>query len=108
MREVFKPNGVWNVTTEGDCEGRTTKQLGVHVGHITDIAYYLRGESYYSLHFEKQNLVPAVNQIPKTTEVHVTIKAEKGYYNTNDVKKVIGKDRDYLIKSTGFIKKFTA
>ena len=46
------PVGLWHVTTEGDCEGRSVKDLGYHKGHIIDIAHKLSGENYYSLHFE--------------------------------------------------------
>ncbi len=46
------PVGTWHVTTEGDVEGRTIKDLGVHTGHVVDIARALGGSSYYSLKFE--------------------------------------------------------
>lgn len=35
------PIGEWKVTTEGDCEGRMVKDLGVFKGHIVDIALKL-------------------------------------------------------------------
>lgn len=44
--------GFWKVTTEGDVEGRTMKDLGVHEGHIDEIAQALSPACYYSLHFE--------------------------------------------------------
>lgn len=51
----FDPVGVWRVTTEGDCEGRTTVELGFWEGHIADIAFYLDNCCGYSLHFSKCN-----------------------------------------------------
>ena len=30
------PYGIWEVTTEGDCEGRTTRRLGVYSGYIDE------------------------------------------------------------------------
>ena len=45
------PIGVWKVTTEGDCEGRSTKTIGVFEGHVVDIALQLSKQSYYSLMF---------------------------------------------------------
>ena len=33
------PYGIWIVTTEGDCEGRSTRHLGVFQGYIDDIAF---------------------------------------------------------------------
>jgi hypothetical protein len=32
------PVGWWNVTTEGDVEGRSIKQLGNHYGHLAAVA----------------------------------------------------------------------
>lgn len=45
------PVGWWKVTTEGDCEGRTTTDLGTHYGHVCEIALSLKGCGY-SLRFE--------------------------------------------------------
>ena len=45
--------GYWIVTTEGDCEGRTTKTLGTFKGYIDDIALSLANKCYYSLCFTK-------------------------------------------------------
>lgn len=49
--KLFNPVGTWQVKTEGDCEGRTTKSLGYHRGHIVDIAKALADRAYYALHF---------------------------------------------------------
>lgn len=51
FNEWSTPIGWWNVTTEGDCEGRTTSHLGKHFGHIADIAFALADKCYYSLQF---------------------------------------------------------
>jgi len=45
------PIGVWKVTTEGDCEGRSTKTIGVFEGHVVDIALQLSKQTCYSLMF---------------------------------------------------------
>lgn len=47
------PVGTWQVTTEGDCEGRTTTSLGVWTGHIADIAFTLSDRVYYTLQFKR-------------------------------------------------------
>ena len=44
--------GVFKVKTEGDCEGKSMKNLGVFKGDIIDIALFLRDQSYYKLYFE--------------------------------------------------------
>lgn len=51
----FKTNpvGVWSVSTEGDCEGRTMQSLGTHTGHIADIARSLAPQVSYRLYFSK-------------------------------------------------------
>ncbi len=51
--------GTWKVTTEGDEEGRSTKDLGVHTGHIDEIAQSLGGRCFYSLHFSPFSPTPA-------------------------------------------------
>lgn len=51
--EHMVPVGRWHVTTEGDCEGKSTTDLGIHEGHIVDIAFKLSERSYYKLRFEK-------------------------------------------------------
>lgn len=50
-KNIWKPSGVWHVTTEGDEEGRSTRDLGSHEGHIVDIAKKLSPDAFYSLHF---------------------------------------------------------
>lgn len=47
------PVGWWDVTTEGDCEGRSITQLGIHYGHVAEIAFSLGGSGGYSLRFQK-------------------------------------------------------
>lgn len=59
------PVGMWEVTTEGDCEGRTTKQLGVHEGHIVDIARNLASQTGYGLHFRKLKVSKTLRASPK-------------------------------------------
>lgn len=46
------PVGVWEVTTEGDCGGRSTKNLGIWKGHVAEIAFYLADKCYYKLEFK--------------------------------------------------------
>lgn len=57
------PVGWWKVTTEGDCEGRTTEQLGTHYGHVAEIAFSLG--CAYSLRFEKGREPHGVNGAPE-------------------------------------------
>lgn len=43
--------GLWKVTTEGDCEGRSIRDLGTHEGYIDEIAFALADKCCYSLNF---------------------------------------------------------
>lgn len=43
--------GLWKVTTEGDCEGRSSRDLGTYEGYIDEIAFALADKCYYSLKF---------------------------------------------------------
>lgn len=45
--------GLWHVTTEGDCEGRSTKDLGLHQGYLEAIAFALAPLAYYGLRFSR-------------------------------------------------------
>lgn len=43
---------IYNVKTEGDCEGRTMRSLGYFEGSIQDIALFLADQCAYKLQFE--------------------------------------------------------
>lgn len=74
-----KPYGTWKVTTEGDCEGRSIRDLGTHEGYLDDIAFKLANKSYYSLTF---HLIPddkKIDVIPKSgTKVNVSLDIDSG------------------------------
>lgn len=82
------PIGWWKVTTEGDCEGRTTKQLGEHFGHVAEIAFELGHNGGYVLEFDKIEK-PERPEIPirqaKTNKIFVRV--NKPNYNCNWLEK---------------------
>jgi hypothetical protein len=55
--------GLWEVTTEGDCEGKSVNRLGIYEGHIDEIAFHLAHKCYYSLQFTRH-----VSELPKEPE----------------------------------------
>lgn len=67
--------GLWQVTTEGDVEGRSIVGLGTYEGFIDEIAQRLAGQCYYSLHFRK--IDPKLENVKtsdiKQTNVHLDI-----------------------------------
>ncbi len=61
----------WIVTTEGDVEGRTIKNLGTHTGHIDEIAFALADQAYYGLKF---SLADPINlKVMTKTEVNISL-----------------------------------
>jgi hypothetical protein len=85
----LSPHGVWHVTTEGDCEGRSTKDLEVHEGYIDDIAFALAGAAYYKLKFKPVD-VKALSRKPCLgTEVHVSLSIESKTWGTKDFERLL-------------------
>lgn len=65
--------GFWRVRTEGDVEGRSTRELGVFYGELDEIAFALADKAYYSLNFSKVNVeIP----IPKNLKKYVSIQLD--------------------------------
>jgi hypothetical protein len=71
--------GYWAVTTEGDCEGRTTRNLGTFKGWLDEIALHLADKNHYSLHFKKVEMVD--NYLPKAKKVSVTLDIDSETWN---------------------------
>ena len=81
------PIGLWKVTTEGDCEGRTTKNLGVHEGHIVDIAKKLSGEAYYVLRFENSKEAAPAKLKPACAYVEISLSISTGTWDMPSVER---------------------
>ena len=83
MDKAYKPNayGFWRVTTEGDEEGRNTKELGIYEGYLDDIAFELADSVFYALRFEP--IVP--KRVDYSTsgkyEINVSLGIESGTWN---------------------------
>ena len=79
-----KDYGLWEVTTEGDCEGKSTRKLGVYEGFIDDIAFALVGSCCYSLRFKpfSFNDLP-IPQNPKQ-KVSVMLDIDSGTWNMDN------------------------
>lgn len=93
--------GVWKVTTEGDCEGRTTRDLGEYEGYIDDIALSLANQCYYSLHFTRRNVKKA--PAPKKGKVNVSLNINSRTWDMSpedrvETMKELFKDRDVEIE----------
>jgi hypothetical protein len=79
-KKMYKSTyGLWQVTTEGDVEGKSTTQLGTHKGHVDEIALYLADLCYYSLKFKL--VKPVDNYQPSRKEVNVQFDIESNTWN---------------------------
>ena len=67
------PIGWWQVTTEGDCEGRSTKQLGDFYGHVAEIAFHLANKCGYTLQFHPLTRETGTRATLQATSDHVWI-----------------------------------
>lgn len=80
------PIGWWYVTTEGDCEGRTIRNLGHHYGHVAEIAFELANKCMYSLRFKADpNHMPPEEGCPRrqasSNKVWISLNIDSGTWD---------------------------
>lgn len=64
----------WKVSTEGDVEGRTTKNLGTHHGTLYEVARKLSGSASWKLSFEWLSPETRRENLPKErNEVSISV-----------------------------------
>jgi len=100
--------GTWKVTTEGDCKGRRTRQLGTFTGHVDEIALHLANKCYYTLDFTEINPHPA-GLIPTGVSTRVRINSgEVGRTFNNDARAMtdLFYDRPVKISDCNYYKSF--
>lgn len=101
-KKYTKAQAFWKVTTEGDCEGRSVRDLGTHFGYIDDIAFALADKSYYSLCFKE--IEPFDHKVPTGTKVNVTLDIDSKTWDMKMVErkafmeKLLG-DRDTAVEN---------
>ena len=67
------------MTTEGDCEGRSTDNLGFFKGHVADIAAHLRKKTFYSLNFHPvKSSEGEVQPVIEDCEAVITLDIQSG------------------------------
>lgn len=72
--------GWWKITTEGDCEGKTTRDVAIAFGHLGDLALKYANKAMYGLHFE-----PAVALTEDAAEVaNVQLAIGSGTWTKNN------------------------
>ena len=80
--DYTKPYGTWEVSTDGDCEGKSTRELGTHTGYLDDIAFALADKAMYGLNFKKVNKLNLKKQTRKS--VHIQLDIESGTWKNED------------------------
>ncbi len=80
-KDFFNAFGTWKVTTEGDVEGRSTRQLGVFTGYVDEIAFHLADQAFYKLEFEPVPDPNAIKYFPKKSSVNVSFSIESNTWN---------------------------
>ena len=73
--------GVWEVTTEGDCEGRSVSKLGTHEGYVDEIARSLAPQCFYALQFKAVSPKKAGPVKKGRKEVNVRFDIESGTWD---------------------------
>jgi hypothetical protein len=80
------PVGWWKVTTEGDCEGKSVRDLGMFYGHLAEIAFHLAPKCCYSLTFDPKNkplpaVRPVYDVVKEVQEVFVVLNIDSGTWH---------------------------
>lgn len=107
MRQEYSDYGTFKVTTEGDCEGKSTRDLGTYTGYIDEIAFALADKCYYSLQFSLVH-PEALDMTPKCNTVSVTLNIDSGTWDMKPEERVeyfseLLKDRDVeILPSTSY------
>jgi hypothetical protein len=98
--------GTWEVTTEGDCEGRSTSHLGTYTGYVDEIALHLANKCEYKLTFKKVG--DKRNLKPTGTEVHIGFDIDSKTWDSvktpsglNEIKEVF-KGRDVIVSESNY------
>ncbi|AEQ34284.1 hypothetical protein D307_gp180 [Bacillus phage Bastille] len=81
----FESKGIWKVTTEGDEEGRSTRDLGIHKGDIIYIAQKLAQHEFYKLTFTRVNPKEEDVVLPQKGEVHITVYGDDNIEDEHDL-----------------------
>lgn len=81
-RKEYSIYGTYKVTTEGDCEGRSTRDLGVHTGYIDEIAFALADKCMYSLRFTMVQPIE-LDLTPKKDTVQISLDIDSGAWDLN-------------------------
>ena len=95
-RHSYTVYGTFEVTTEGDCEGKSIRYLGTYTGYIDEIAFALADKCYYKLRFHQIYPEDLKHDI-KRKEVTISLDIDSGTWDF----KTIFKGRNVTVKNAG-------
>jgi len=110
MKKMYESTyGLWQVTTEGDVEGRSTRNLGTFEGHVDEIALHLADQCYYSLQFKLME--PIEKFVPKKKSVSVMFDIGTGTWDMGrrltEKMRAFFADRPVQIEDSNYFSSFT-
>lgn len=82
-RKEYTNYGTFEVTTEGDCEGRSIRNLGTYTGYIDEIAFALADKCYYTLCFKLVEPT-SLDLTPKKDTVKISLGIDSGTWDLNN------------------------
>lgn len=99
----------WSVSTEGDEEGRTIKDLGIHYGFVDEIATLLAAKAFYKLRFAVAKKPPVVG--PKVRAIDVSFDIESATWKMNSTERAayvqeLFRGRDVKIRESNYYASF--
>lgn len=81
-KEEYSVYGVFKVTTEGDCEGKSVRDLGTYEGYVDEIAFALADKCYYCLEFHKVDPKKLhLDMTPKRKSVNIQFGIDSGTWD---------------------------
>jgi len=79
-QKEYRRFGTWRVTTEGDEEGRTVRELGSYTGNFDEIAFALADKEFYKLTFEMVD-APPTEYKPVRDRVNISFHINSGTWD---------------------------
>ena len=81
-KKEYTNYGTFKVTTEGDCEGKSVRDLGVYTRYIDEIAFALADKCYYTLCFTL--VEPTILDLtPKKDTVKISLNIDSRAWDFN-------------------------
>ena len=81
-KKEYTNYGTFKVTTEGDCEGKSIRDLGIYTGYIDEIAFALADKCYYTLCFTLVEPTK-LDLTPKKDTVKISLNIDSGAWDFN-------------------------